>query len=49
MSPQLWFVYSVVVVMVGVVLLLQADRAGIILIVGGVIGIFNSVVRARRS
>jgi hypothetical protein len=47
--PQLWLVYSVLVVIVGVVLLLLTGRAGIILIIGGVIGVFNSVARSRRS
>jgi hypothetical protein len=46
--PQLYLAYSILVLVVGVVLLLITGRAGIILIVGGLVGVLMNVTMLRR-
>jgi hypothetical protein len=47
--PRLYLAYSILVLAVGVVLLLITGRAGIILIVGGLVGVLmNATVLRRR-
>jgi hypothetical protein len=48
MRTRLYFAYSVAVLVVGIVLLLVTGTAGIILIVGGVIGVVMNLTLLRR-
>lgn len=48
MSRRLWYVYSIALIVMGIVLLLLTGRAGIILIAGGVIGLVLNARRLRR-
>jgi hypothetical protein len=48
MRDRLYLAYSVAVLVVGIVLLLVTGTAGIILIVGGVIGVLMNLTILRR-